>query len=649
MSGESKKFNRMKVKLFLVTLVGVAATSLAVYAQTNTAAGTDVATTASDSTNTVATAAAPAATNDVAQAAPATPELAQTATATNAPAADATAAPAPATNAPATDTTAAAAPATNAPAADTTAAAATATPPTATGDTNAAAPGALIPLIVMDDVPLTDAIKNLARQAGLNYMLDPKVSFGQVGPDGRPAPQPNVSIRWENVTAQQALSALLNNYSLQLVEDPKSKIARIMVRDPAAPDPLVTKVIQLKFSSPSNIVTALNNVLTDKRSKVVPDVRTSQLVVLATEKDMVEVDSLVEKLDKQTRQVLIEARLLETQFNPATQKGVDWTGTLASQNVSFGNGVTTGTTTTTRPGDSGGATTLPSGRTVPASAPFQSVSTILNSVIGAGGLTADTARGFNPETFFLNADGVHAVLSFLNTYTETKVISTPRTVTLDNEMAVIEVGTMYPIVNVTAGTVQVSGGSQITYSNLTVKLEVTPRISANDYVNLKVHPSVLRLGPQVKTTVAGVVNSVNEFLTRNATTSVMVPSGNTLVMGGLISDEIDIENVKVPVLGDIPGLGYLFRWDSKNRNKQNLLVFLTPTIVADEDFQPTPSTFLKTPVPATDSLEGDWSSWDSGKPKDWSNKGTKGSYDESVKPTSSANTSATSDSVSANQ
>jgi type II secretory pathway component GspD/PulD (secretin) len=641
----------MKVKLFLVTLVGVAATSLAVYAQTNTAAGTDVATTASDSTTTVAAAAAPAATNDVAQAAPATPELAQAATATNAPAADAAAATAPTTNAPATDTTAAAAPATNAPTADATTAAAPATSaaPTPTGaDTNAAAPGALIPLIVMDDVPLTDAIKNLARQAGLNYMLDPKVSFGQVGPDGRPAPQPNVSIRWENVTAQQALSALLNNYSLQLVEDPKSKIARIMVKDPAAPDPLVTKVIQLKFSSPSNIVTALNNVLTDKRSKVVPDVRTSQLVVLATEKDMVEVDNLVEKLDTQTRQVLIEARLMETQFNPATTKGVDWTGTLAAQNVTFGNGATTGTATTTRPGDAGADTTLPSGRTVPAAAPFQSVSTILNSVIGAGGLTADTARGFNPETFFLNADGVHAVLSFLNTYTETKVISTPRTVTLDNEMAVIEVGTMYPIVNVTAGTVQVSGGSQITYSNLTVKLEVTPRISANNYVNLKVHPSVLRLGPQVKTTVAGVVNSVNEFLTRNATTSVMVPSGNTLVMGGLISDEIDTANVKVPVLGDIPGLGLLFRWDSKNRNKQNLLVFLTPTIVADEDFQPTPSSFLKTPVPATDSLERDWSSWDSGKPKDWSDKGVKGSYDESVKPTSSANSSTTSDSVSAN-
>lgn len=636
---EQKKFNRMKVKLFII--VGLAATSLAAYAQTNTAAGTDasaasvstpatndVAQAAAPTTNDVAQAAAPA-TNDVAQAqtAPATSDVAQATPPTNsAPAVEATS-PAAAAPAPAAVAAAAAQDAA-APAPD-----ASAVPPTAAG-TNGPPPGAVIPLIVMDDVPLTDAIKNLARQAGLNYMLDPKVSFGQVGPDGRPVPQPTVSIRWENVTAQQALAALLGNYSLQLVEDPKSKIARIMVRDPAAPDPLVTKVIQLKFAAPSNIVSAINSVLADdKRSKVVPDIRTSQLVVLATEKDMVQVDELVDRLDTQTKQVLIEARLLETQFNPATSKGVDWTGTLQNQNVSFGNGITTGTTTTTQPGAAGGGT-LPSGRSIPAASPFQSVSTVLNSVLGGGGLSLDTARGFNPATFFLNADGVHAVLSFLNTYSETKVISTPRTVTLDNEPAIIEVGTMYPIVNVTAGTVQVSGGSQITYSNLTVRLEVTPRISANNYVNLKVHPSVMRLGPLVKSTVAGVVNSVNEFFTRNAQTSVLVPSGDTLVMGGLISDEIDIANTKVPVLGDIPGLGLLFRFDNKVRSKNNLLVFLTPTIVQDEDFQPTKTDFLKTPVPSKDYLEGDWSAWDSGKPRDWGKDKVQGTYDESVQPLS---------------
>ncbi len=149
----------------------------------------------------------------------------------------------------------------------------------------------------MDDVPLTDAIKNLARQAGLNYMLDPKVAFGQVGPDGKPIPQPTVSIRWENVTAEQALTALLGNYNLQLVEDTKSKIARITVKDPAAPDPLVTRIFQLKYATPTNIMVAVQNTFADKRSKVVADVRTSQLVVLATEKEMPGVDELIAHLD----------------------------------------------------------------------------------------------------------------------------------------------------------------------------------------------------------------------------------------------------------------------------------------------------------------------------------------------------------------
>ena len=572
-------------RIFLTfTLVGILATCLAGFAQTNTPAA--------DTT-------APAAATNAAPAAPA---------------AEASA-PAPA---------AAAAPASEAPTPSTEPAKAAST----------AQPGAAIPLIVMDDVPLTDAIRNLARQAGLNYMLDPKIGFGQTGPDGKPAAQPSVSIRWENITAEQALTALLNNYTLQLVEDPKSKIARISTKDPAAAEPLFTKIIQLKFANPSNIVANATATLVDKRSKVLPDVRTSQLVIVATEKELVAVDDLVQRLDTQTKQVLIEARLLETSVNPKTTKGVDWTGTLKAQNVSFGNGITTGNTTTTSPGTPATTTTtLPGGAGVSSTTtPSYDTKTILSSLLGGGGFSADTARGLNPGTFFLNADGVKAVLSFLNTYAETKVISSPRTVTLDNETSVIEVGTLFPIVNVTAGTSQAAGGSQVAYSNLTVRLTVTPRISANNYVKLSVSPRVVRLGDTVTSIVGGVANSVNAFNTREINTSVMIPSGNTLVMGGLIEDNVHQENTKVPLLGDIPGLGLLFRNDSKSRQKSNMIVFLTPTIVEDEDFQPTKSNFLKTRVPIKDSIEGDWSTWDSGKPKDWSKKvpAQEQSFDDSM-------------------
>src|SRR4029077_17202056 len=139
-----------------------------------------------------------------------------------------------------------------------------------------------------------------------------------------------------------------------------------------------------------------------------------------------------------------------------------------------------------------------------------------------------------------------------------------------------------------------------------------PRISANDFVKLKVVPRVIRLGVPVDSVVGGLKSSVDSCLVRSMQTSVLIPSGNTLVMGGLIDDAVVINNIKVPVLGDIPGLGYLFRHDSKDRQRDNLNMFITPTIVGDEDFQPTKSNYLKTPVPTSDSLEGEWSSWDSG-------------------------------------
>ncbi|MEI6783644.1 MAG: secretin N-terminal domain-containing protein, partial [Verrucomicrobiota bacterium] len=507
--------------------------------------------------------------------------------------------------------------------------------------------GNLIPLIVMDDVPLTDAIRNLARQAGLNYILDPKIGFGQVGPDGKIMAQPSVSVRWESITAEQALASLLHNYALQLTEDPNGKIFQITTNNPAALPLLKSDIIQLKYAGPSNVVASVQSILLDKRSKVMPDNRTSQLVIVATEPEMVEVFKLVERLDTKTKQVLIEARLLETIMNPSTSKGIDWSGTLKAQNMTFGNGKVSGDSSsqnssgnqTTRPGTPvTSTTTLPGGRSVtstttPASdfssSAGSSVNSVLNSVFGNAGFAANTAQGISPSTFFLNADGVRAVLSFLNTYAETKVISSPRTVTLDNETASIEVGTLFPIVNVTAGTANTTGGSQITYSNLTVSLRVTPRISANNYVRLQVSPRVVRLGSKVTSVVGGVANSVDSFNTREILTSVLIPSGNTLVMGGLIEDNIQQSNIKVPLLGDIPVLGYLFRSDSKSRTKSNMTVFLTPTIVEDEDFQPTKSTFLKTTVPVSDTVEkGDWSAWDSGKPKEWSKP--KPAYDGSL-------------------
>ncbi len=308
---------------------------------------------------------------------------------------------------------------------------------------------ASIPLIQFSDVPITTAIENLARQAGINYMLDPKIGYGQPDQTGQLKAEPQLSIRWENITAENALLALLDNYGLQLVIDKKTGIDRITLKDPLAPPPLITRVVQLQYSSVSNMVESVQSVLADKRSRVIGDNRTSQLLVVATESEQQSVETLIAQLDKQTKQVLIETKLIEISSNPTTKKGVDWSSTLSGQNVAFGNGNVVGTattastpTTTTTASTPGGGfaatTTTPAGQ-----------NTVLNLVqnIGAGGISASTISGLIPTTGFLNADGVKAVISFLNASYDAQVVSTPRVVTLDNETAHIEVIRTYPVIS----------------------------------------------------------------------------------------------------------------------------------------------------------------------------------------------------------
>lgn len=574
-SVESLTINKMKAKTIIFVLSGLIAGSLAVSAQDNPTP-------------------APAATQDSAAKTPDSPaapapgapavEPVKQDTAATAPAdtqKEAAPAPAPAATAP---TSAADKPAAT-PASVVAQAENPATTPAPTASPSNPAQAAVIPLIVMDDVPLTDAIKNLARQASLNYMLDPNISFGQIGPDGKPIPQPTVAIRWENVTAAQALNALLNNYGLQLVEDNKTKIARITRQDPAAPPPLLTKIVKLNYASPSNLVASVQSTFTDKRSRVLPDIRSSQLVLVGTEREIEEASKLVEQLDEPTKQVLIGARIMETQVNPTSIKGIDWTGTLQNQNLAFGNNL------------NGGPLSGEANSTLSSTFPK---------------MLLDTAKGFNPATAFLDADGVSAVLSYLDTENDTKTIATPHAVTLDNEMTSLEVIEQYPVVNVTAGTANTTGGSSISYTNVGVKLRVTPHISANNYVNLKVWPEISSHEKDIQFTVsAGSTIPVPVFNSRTIETAVLIPSGYTVVLGGLVQDNLTTGETKVPILGDIPGLGSAFRHNNNSRSRDNLLIFITPTIVQDSDFQPGKDDFLKTP--SADVI------YDAKKPYDWSN------------------------------
>jgi len=326
----------------------------------------------------------------------------------------------------------------------------------------------------------------------------------------------------------------------------------------------------------------------------VPDSRTSQLIVMATEKELLEVDNMIEKLDTATKQVLIEAKIIETTKSPSTVKGINWEGTFAAQKFKLGNN-----TFTPPPSESNN----------------ELVTTAQPSIL------ADTAHAFNPATAFLDADGVKGVLSWFNQDVDSELIATPRTVTADNSPAVISVAREIPIITFTTGG-SLSGPSvNIAYTNLGTMLTVTPRISANNSIALKVMPEVSDVEGVDHQIIDGRDFTANIFLIRKAETQVLIPSGNTLVMAGLIKDNFNKTQTKVPILGDMPGLGLLFRSSAKDRRKANMIIFVTPTIVTDEDFSPTQSEFLKKKMPAEESDNAEDPRFkgmlDSTKPHDW--------------------------------
>jgi type II secretory pathway component GspD/PulD (secretin) len=500
----------------------------------------------------------------------------------------------------------------------------------------------LVDLVAFDTVALPDAIRTLAQQAGLNIQFDPKL-LGGVGPDGRPITPPTVTEKWHKITAMQALQALLDNWGWQLQWDARTKIGRVTAKDPAALEPLVVVVIPLRYSEPTNIITEVASTLST-RSTIIPDRRTRQLVIRTTEKEVAGVEALVAKLDTATRQVLIEAKVVETTKDITSAKGVDWTGTLAAQHVSFGNGITTGTASsgTSSTAGSGGSTTLPGGTTTPlpgggssgVSGVMSNLTSLTTTIPGnpasGGGLSLNTAHGFSPSTAFLSADGLSAVLSFLNTDADTKSISFPRTVTLDGVETELMVVQNVPVFVQTQSAP--AGGSAsglatiqpnydlkvrgVTLNEVGVKLTVTPRCAGPTNVLMDLRPEVSQKDAQIATdTLAGQVNTAPIFDRRTIVTSATVPSGYTLVLGGLDQDVVTKTYTKVPFLGDLPGLGYAFRSDSLAHTKDIILIFVTPTIIQDIDFQPGESTFLSRKQSAPSNIKE--SSWNTGEPYDW--------------------------------
>lgn len=308
---------------------------------------------------------------------------------------------------------------------------------------------------------------------------------------------------------------------------------------------------QLTASSGSSGATTGNARLLSARGSVISEARTNQLFVTDIPSRLDQVQQLIAKLDIPARQVLIEARIVEASDTFGKSLGVKLgggTGTGTSVNDNTGVGVNFGSTYTA------GAAGTSSNNFVNLPATGQGGYSAANVALSIFGSAA--GRFINLELSALEADG------------KGKVVSSPRVVTADQIKALIEQGTELPYQVATS-----SGATSIAFRKANLKLEVTPQITPEGNIILALDVNKDTVG---QSTAAGF--AIN---TKHIQTQVLVENGGTVVIGGIF-ELTEIDSVtKVPLFGDLPGVGNLFKTTSRTANKQEMLVFITPRVIGD--------------------------------------------------------------------
>lgn len=289
--------------------------------------------------------------------------------------------------------------------------------------------------------------------------------------------------------------------------------------------------------------------------KINADKNTNSLVITASKQDYETVRSLLAKIDIPRDQVFVETIIMEMNAN----KTRSWNPTYyyldpSSKGVGrAGFGSQGSLASIVNPGTDSGA------------------------VLGFGsGASFDFTIPGTSQT--VRIPSLLAFIKFLQSNIESNILSTPRIMALDNEEAVIEVGDKVPVA--TNSTSTAAGTTSTTqFEPATIKLELTPYIRPDsDVVRLKLAQSVRQVNPN-----AGVADALKNVATtisdRTIKTNIVVNSGDTAVLGGLIRDEEGVDETKIPVLGDVPVVGWLFKSRSRTKKKINLVVFITPRII----------------------------------------------------------------------
>ena len=462
--------------------------------------------------------------------------------------------------------------------------------------------------ITMSDADIRKVIELVADQAGVDVVISPEVKG-------------NVTVKLTDVPLEEALRNILSAYGYSYIATGN------MIRIEKGPDrtkgvelaePLVAKTYEIVYADVKEVVKALNS-FKSKQGMVTSIQGTSHIIVKDTESTIRDITAFIEKIDKMTAQILVEARVYDITSRENFDIGTAWhigrntpittvtdkdtykktdtttsptdtwektiTGTVDTVDPT-NDGTVTVTKTTQKPATTGYGITDTKEITEDASKSWLTDATgnplsYRKSDPYMGGLF-DKENGGTLRFGVLNdAVDIDLALSILHKQVGAKLLANPRILVLDNEKATINIISEIPYQRLTESAM---GGSMGTteFKEVGIKLEVTPHLAARDeMIRLQLKPefSVRTSDVIITTTGAGARYPIPVVDKRTADTILLIKNGQTVVLGGLRKKETTQDVRKVPLLGDLPVLGNLFRSESESTVNSELVVFITTWII----------------------------------------------------------------------
>ncbi|MBI2495179.1 MAG: secretin and TonB N-terminal domain-containing protein [Candidatus Omnitrophica bacterium] len=377
-----------------------------------------------------------------------------------------------------------------------------------------------------------------------------------------------ITIKLTNVPWEQALDIILRTYGFTY--ERKGNVVRVMSVASQEQEALATEVFSLDYAKAKEVPDVITEILSD-RGKVKFDERTNTVVVTDIPSNLFQIKQVVQRLDQRTPQATIETKVVETKLDRNEKLGIDWSDSFT---------LTAGTSTI--------PTTFP----FPAGAGFGKVGELL--IPRAGVFSPSTGASLNqgrvPDvggTFTfgtLTSSGLVSALNFLQSRTDTHIVSNPTIAVLNNHEAKVHIGEEYPIPNytidATTGRPTISG---YTAKNIGTVLTVTPHVNPSEEIVVDLKPEVVSSAGNVEySTGASSSISLPRFTVQSAQTQVRIKSGETIAIGGLVKKSDVRTEAKVPFLADIPLVGFLFKnvnryagAGSSDPARQDLIIFLT--------------------------------------------------------------------------